>query len=225
MRSTPLPSCFSSSGCVRLNQHENHWDDIVGRFDEFSFKAQPGFDEAGMRIALPRAIPLKTLVVYCFDTRAAEIPKVVAEHFGEVYPGENVLDGAGNRVGSTTTVFGVAVAGGRAYSALRSITTMSHLVGIKNVVVVHHSFCGATAYTAEGMRDAFKHEHGVDIAPLYDHDSLCITNFEDSLKYDVALLRKSPGIPKHLKLYGFFYNIDTAELTEVVRDVPVEEAV
>ena len=30
------------------------------------------------------------------------------------------------------------------------------------------------------------------------------------LKYD-ALLRSSPAVPKHVKLYGFFYNIDTGD--------------
>jgi hypothetical protein len=36
-----------------------------------------------------QAIPMKTLVIYCLDPRAAEIPQAVAEYFGdEVYPGE-----------------------------------------------------------------------------------------------------------------------------------------
>ena len=40
-----------------------------------------------------QAIPMKTLVIHCFDPPAAEIPQAVAEHFGdEVYPGENILD-------------------------------------------------------------------------------------------------------------------------------------
>ena len=48
-----------------------------------------------------QAIPMKTLVIYCFDPRAADIPQAVATYLGdEVYPGENILDEAGNRVGS-----------------------------------------------------------------------------------------------------------------------------
>jgi len=173
-----------------------------------------------IRGLLPTFVPLKTLVIFCFDPRATEIPKAVAEHFGdEVYPGENVLDEAGNRVGSTATLFEVSNAGGRAISALQSISIMEFLFHIQNVVVVHHSFCGATSFTAEGFINAFHHEHGADISKLYDHDSLCIMDYEASLKYDVALLRSNPGVPKHIKLYGFFYNIDTGELTEVVRDI------
>ena len=55
---------------------------------------------------------------------------------------------------------------------------------------------------------------------MFDHDSLAIMDFEKSLKYDVELLRTSPAVPKHVKLYGFFYEISFGELTEIVRDIP-----
>src|SRR5208282_4233916 len=48
-------------------------------------------------------------------------------------------------------LFTVSNAGGRAISALQSISTMEYLFHLQNVVVVHHSFCGATAFTAEGI--------------------------------------------------------------------------
>jgi carbonic anhydrase len=44
-------------------------------FQEFSFKAQPGFNEAEFLKIFPSAIPLRTLVIHCFDPRAAEIPE------------------------------------------------------------------------------------------------------------------------------------------------------
>jgi carbonic anhydrase len=55
---------------------------------------------------------------------------------------------------------------------------------------------------------------------IIDHDSLAITDYEKSIKYDVGLLRSSPAVPKHLKLYGFFYEINSGKLIEVVRDIP-----
>jgi carbonic anhydrase len=55
---------------------------------------------------------------------------------------------------------------------------------------------------------------------MFDHDSLAIMNYEESLRHDVKLLRDSPAVPKHIKLYGFFYEINSGELIEVVRDVP-----
>jgi carbonic anhydrase len=110
----------------------------MGKFDRYAFSAQPSFDEAATRTAFSKAVPLKTLVIYCYDPRAAEIPNAVAKLFGdEVFPGDLILDGSGNRVASTTTIFPVIVAGGRAVDALRSITVAQHLFGIQNIVVVH----------------------------------------------------------------------------------------
>jgi carbonic anhydrase len=191
----------------------------MGQFDRFAFSASPSFDEAKTRVAFSHAVPLKTVVIYCYDPRAAEIPAAVAERLGgEVYPGEVVRDAEGKRVASTTTIFPVIVAGGRAVDALRSVTIAQHLFGIQNIVVVHHSYCGGTSFTAEGIIDAWRREQGADISRLYERGSICIEDFAASLKRDAALLRAHPGTPKHADIYGYFYDIDSGELTEVVRD-------
>lgn len=198
----------------------------MGTFDQYAFSASPSFDEAATRKAFARAVPLRTLVIYCYDPRAAEIPGAVAKRLGEAFPGAILCDDAGNRVASTTTVFPIVVAGGRAIDALRSITVAQHLFGIENVVVVHHSHCGATSFTADGIADAYKREHGVDISSLYDPGSICIEDYEESLKRDVALIRAHAGTPKHVNVLGYFYDIDTGELTEVVQEMaePIKPA-
>jgi len=191
----------------------------MGKFDSFGFSTKPGFDEAATRTAFSKAVPLRTLVVHCYDPRAREIPDAVAKLLeNEVFPGEVILDGAGNRVASTATIFPVVVAGGRAVDALRSIAVAQHLFGIRNVVVVHHSHCGATSFTAGGIINAYKHEHNRDISKLYDPNSICISDYEESLRYDTALIRSSSGTPAHVSIFGYFYDIDTRALTEVVRD-------
>jgi carbonic anhydrase len=192
----------------------------MGKFDRYAFSARPSFDEAATREAFSHAVPLKTLVIYCYDPRAAEIPSVVAKLFGdEVFPGEIILDGSGNRVASSATIFPVIVAGGRAIDALRSITVAQHLFGIQNIVVVHHSHCGATSFTADGIIDAYEHEHHLDISNLYPRSSICITDYEDSLKHDTALIRSHAGTPRPVNIFGYFYDIDTRLLTEVIRDI------
>jgi carbonic anhydrase len=195
----------------------------MGKFDRYAFSAQPSFNEAATREAFSHAVPLKTLVIYCYDPRAAEIPDVVAKLFGdEVFPGEIIFDGAGNRVASSTTIFPVIVAGGRAIDALRSITVAQHLFGIRNIVVVHHSHCGATSFTADGIIDAYRHEHHLDISNLYPRSSICITDYEASLRHDAALIREHAGTPRHVNIFGYFYDIDARTLTEVVRDTHKE---
>lgn len=192
----------------------------MGKFDQYAFNAQPSFNEAETRKAFSHAVPLKTVVIYCYDPRAREIPDAVAKLLGdEVFPGEIIVDGSGQRVASSTTIFPVIVAGGRTIDALRSITVAQHLFGIQNIVVVHHSHCGATSFTADGIIRAYEHEHHRDISSLYPRSSICITDYEASLKHDTALVRAHDGTPSHVDIFGYFYDIDTGALTEVVRDI------
>ncbi len=187
-------------------------------FDAFSFSKQPDYNEAAVRQAFAKAAPLKTVVVYCYDPRVTGIPKAVTKEFGEVFPGEILIDDKCNKAATTTTMFEVIVAGGRATDALRSVTVAQHLFGIENVVIVHHSNCGATSFTADGIIDAYQHEHGLDISNSYPGDSICISDYVSSLQHDVRLVRESPGTPAHVNVYGYFYDIDTEQLTKVVDD-------
>jgi carbonic anhydrase len=200
-------------------------EQTMTNYAEFEFRTQPWFDPARFDrssfVGFNNLIPMKTIVIHCFDPRASEIPQAVADHFGdEVYPGENVLNEDGYRVGNTRTLFVETNAGGRALAAVQSVATMDYLFQVKNVVVVHHSFCGATAFVPDTLIEDFRDHHHVDISTMFDRDSLAITHFEDSLKHDVDLLRASPAVPKNIALYGFFYEINSGELTEVVRDIP-----
>ncbi len=187
-------------------------------FDAFAFSRQPGYDEPTMRKVFARAVPLKTVVIYCYDPRAVGVPEAVARVLGEVYPGDIVTDDRGNKVASTTTLFPVVVAGGRAIDALRSVTVAQHLFGIENIVVVHHTYCGATSFTADGIIEAFRHEHDVDISALYPRQSICISDYVTSLEHDVRLLRESDGTPRHANIYAYLYNIDDHVLTLVAED-------
>ena len=106
------------------------------------------------------------------------------------------------------------------FSALQSVATMDYLFQVQKVAVVHHSFCGATAFTPDALVNDFHEHHHADISAIFDHDSLAITNYEESIKHDVKLLRSSPAVPKSIKLYGFFYEMNSGKLTEVVKDIP-----
>lgn len=192
----------------------------MSKFSAYEYRTQPGFDQSKFEGA-NQAIPMKTLVIHCFDPRATEIPQKVAEYLGdEVCPGENILDGAGNRVGNTRTLFAETNAGGRAAPALLSVAAMDYIFNVENVIVVHHSFCGTTTYTPELLIEEFHEQHHADISTLFDRESVAIMDYEKSLRHDVGLLRSSPAVPKNIKLYGFFFDINSGKLTEVVRDMP-----
>ena len=179
-------------------------------FDAYVFSKQPDYHEPTMRQEFAKAVPLRTVVIYCYDPRAANIPVAVAREF--------VTDALGNKIASTTTLFEVVVAGGRAIDALRSITVAQHLFGIKNIVIVHHTHCGATSFTPDGIIDAYQREHDTDISDLYERESVAISDFMTSLQHDTRLLRESKGTPQHVNIYGCVYNIDTDELSRLVDD-------
>lgn len=185
--------------------------------DRFVYSQQPGYDEKATRAAFSNAVPLRTIVIYCYDPRAVAIPGALAKLWpDETYPGDLVLDDHGNKVGSTATIFPIVVAGGRATDALRSITIGHHLFGLQNVVVVHHTNCGTSSFTPRGLIDAYHTEHGVDLADTYDLDSLAIGHLEASLAYDVDLLRRSPAVPAHAKIFGMVFDIDRDEFTVLI---------
>ena len=186
----------------------------------YAFSTQPGFVEAETRRLFKKAVSLRTIVIYCYDPRAANIPIAVANTIpGEVYPGDVLCDDSGKKVASTTTVFPVVVAGGRAVDALRSITVAQHLFGIENIVVVHHTYCGATTFTPEGIVGAFRVEQGVDISSLYDARNVAIRDYQSSLEHDVRTIRSSPGTPRSAKIYGYLFDIDTESLTLIAQDL------
>ena len=187
--------------------------------DAYVFSKQPDYQEPTFRKEFAKAMQdLRTVVVYCFDPRIVGVPAAVAKEFGEVYPGDIVTDEQGNKVATTKTLFEVVVAGGRAIDALRSVTVAQHLFGIENVVIVHHTYCGATSFTAEGIIDAYKHEHDVDISAVYERESVSISDFVTSLEHDIRLVRGSKGTPQHVNIYGYLYETDTNELSLVVED-------
>jgi len=191
---------------------------LANEFAAYAFAKQPGYDERTFRRAFAKAVPLRTVVVYCYDPRAVGIPAAVAREFDDVFPGAIVRDDAGKKVASTTTLFEVVVAGGRAIDALRSVTVAQHLFGIERIVIVHHTYCGATSFTADGIIEAYEREQGTDISTLYPRDSICISDYVTSLWHDVRLMRMSAGTPRKVPIYGYMYNIDAEALSLVVED-------
>jgi len=52
----------------------NKQGDVFMNFDRYTFSKQSGFVEPEMRKVFKQAVPLRTVVVYCYDPRAVNIP-------------------------------------------------------------------------------------------------------------------------------------------------------
>ena len=146
----------------------------------YAFSKKPGFDELTVRKEFAKAAPLRTVVISLRvgdDVAGVDLAELPSDNRRNVDNARVVA-----KVATTTTLFEVVVAGGRAIDALRSITVAQHLFGIKNIVIVHHTYCGATSFTTDGIVDAWKLEHDADISAIYERGSISISDFGTSLE-------------------------------------------
>ena len=89
----------------------------------------------------------------------------------------------------------------------------------RDIVIVHHTHCGATSFTRDGIIDAYAKEHGADIETLYPAESICISDYTESLAHDVGLMRQSAGTPQNANIYGYMYDIDAEKLIKVTESL------
>jgi carbonic anhydrase len=180
----------------------------------------PDFDEVETRLKFRSRFPnLTTVVVNCFDPRAVGTFAAVAREVpGSIYPGEILREG--DDVISTSTIFPIINAGGHAQpDGMRSIAIAKYFFDIKNVIVVHHSMCGAFTFTPEGFYRNFKEEYGKDPSTVVRPEDLgCYENITESLKSNVRHVRFSQGTPDDMNIYGCFYDIQKDDLMFVVSD-------
>lgn len=105
-------------------------------------------------------------------------------------------------------------AGGRAADALRSLVVSAHLLGTREVGVVHHTDCGLEGVTDEqvAMRTG-----------VQDIDFLAFDSVEESVREDTALLVDARLLPTGLIVWGAVYDVDTGELRLVSEPRTVKE--
>ncbi|CAK7244222.1 MAG: hypothetical protein STHCBS139747_005758 [Sporothrix thermara] len=118
-------------------------------------------------------------------------------------------------------------AGGNIRTALRDINTLDTLFpSLEELCIVHHTDCGTTHVTDDGVRAHIKafagQEHWAEIDQM-DIWSLTDTSIEASVKSDLEWVRKTPFIRGGLKkrTQGFVFDIKTGTLTKVEPETPL----
>ena len=103
-------------------------------------------------------------------------------------------------------------AGGRASDdAIRSLIISTHLLGTKELAVIHHTDCGMETFTDKGLQDK--------LAVLGDAsgiDFLAFSDPEGAVREDVEKIRSSPFIPDGIAVSGYIYEVETGQLRTVV---------
>lgn len=142
---------------------------------------------------LPLCPKTKVAIVTCMDSRLH-----VAQAFGLALGDAHILRNAGGRVTE---------------DMIRSLVISQQQLGTREIVVLHHTDCGAQTFTNEEFAVQLKRDLGVDVT---GQDFLPFTDIEESVREDIALLKQSPLIPDDVEISGAVYDVDTGRMTEVI---------
>ena len=107
-------------------------------------------------------------------------------------------------------------AGGRAADAVRSLAVSQHFLGTREIVVMFNTDCGQAAFGTEG----FQRKVGEEIGPEGEQaaraiEFLPISDLEENLREDVALLRSHPLLRHDIPVTGLIYDVHTGRLRQV----------
>jgi carbonic anhydrase len=139
------------------------------------------------------AAPTRRLVVVtCMDARL-DLFRLLGLHIGD----SHIVRNAGGRVTE---------------DVVRSLVLSSHMLGTREVLVIHHTGCGLHGVTNTEIRDRVEGATGADASSI---DFLPFDDVRRSVECDVAAVRACPLLPRDLVARGAVYDVATGTLTRV----------
>ena len=160
-------------------------------FENF-LKANQAYVELHGELHLPIKPKTKVAIVTCMDSRLH-----VAPALGLALGDAHILRNAGGRVTE---------------DMLRSLVISQQQLGTREIVVLHHTDCGAQTFQNKDFQEHLKRELGVDVS---NQDFLPFQDIDESVREDMRLLKDSPLIPDDVVISGAVYNVDTGRMTIV----------
>ena len=160
-------------------------------FENF-LKANQAYVELHGDLHLPIKPKTKVAIVTCMDSRLH-----VAPALGLALGDAHILRNAGGRVTE---------------DMLRSLVISQQQLGTREIVVLHHTDCGAQTFNNEDFQEHLKCELGVDVS---GQDFLPFQDIDESVREDMRLLKDSPLIPDDVVISGAVYDVDTGRMIVV----------
>lgn len=106
-------------------------------------------------------------------------------------------------------------------SAIRSLLVAIYELGVNEVMVIHHSTCGACHMSYEHFKPHML-EHGIPEAVLTEWESRGVADWlegfhdtEASVRKTVAAIVNHPLVPSDVVVRGFIIDSVTGQLTEI----------
>ena len=160
-------------------------------FENF-LKANQAYVELHGDLHLSIKPKTKVAIVTCMDSRLH-----VAPALGLALGDAHILRNAGGRVTD---------------DMIRSLVISQQQMGTREIVVLHHTDCGAQTFNNEDFQEHLKCELGVDVS---GQDFLPFQDVDESVREDMKLLRECPLIPDDVIISGAVYDVDTGSMREV----------
>lgn len=160
-------------------------------FENF-LKANQAYVELHGDLHLSIKPKTKVAIVTCMDSRLH-----VAPALGLALGDAHILRNAGGRVTE---------------DMIRSLVISQQQMGTREIVVLHHTDCGAQTFNNEDFQEHLKCELGVDV---FGQDFLPFQDIDESVREDMKLLRECPLIPDDVIISGAVYDVDTGRMIEV----------
>ena len=163
--------------------------------------------EKGYEAYVTDKFPAKKLAVLtCMDTRLTELlPKALGLRNGDA----KIIKNAGGLVLSETD------------SAIRSLLVGIFELGVQEIMVVHHSTCGACHMSYSEFKPHML-ERGIPEETLVEWEAKGVADWlegfhdtEASVRRTVASIVNHPLVPKNVTVRGFIIDSVTGELTEI----------
>jgi len=161
-------------------------------FENF-LKANQAYVELHGELHLPIKPKTKVAIVTCMDSRLH-----VAPALGLALGDAHILRNAGGRVTE---------------DMLRSLVISQQQLGTREIVVLHHTDCGAQTFQNKDFQEHLKRELGVDVS---DQDFLPFQDIDESVREDMRLLQESPLIPDDVVISGAVYDVDTGSMRQIL---------
>ncbi|SIA77663.1 Carbonic anhydrase-related protein [Mycobacteroides abscessus subsp. abscessus] len=160
-------------------------------FENF-LKANQAYVELHGDLHLSIKPKTKVAIVTCMDSRLH-----VAPALGLALGDAHILRNAGGRVTE---------------DMIRSLVISQQQMGTREIVVLHHTDCGAQTFNNEDFQEHLKCELGVDV---FGQDFLPFQDIDESVREDMKLLRECPLIPDDVIISGAVYDVDTGSMREI----------
>jgi len=95
---------------------------------------------------------------------------------------------------------------------IRSLTISQRKLGTREIVLIHHTDCGALTFTDDELRAQLLAETG--LKPAWSPESF--TDLDADLRQSMERIRRSPFLVDATQVRGFVFDVHTGELREVL---------